>query len=153
MRKRSAVLMAALVMVAATVQLTRASDRVAVYAKIDRVTLDPKGGAPDTVVIAGVFSVALPNNGNDYRSAAKGYLYFKPGTDRDAARREWSDLVSVAGTGQVVAFGSRWESKPRLRQASEPPADPDAYAVNVGVVRVQGRTDYAPIRALIEFKP
>jgi hypothetical protein len=128
-----------------------ASDRVAVYTRIDRVVLEPTADAPERIQIWGVFSVAQPNNPNDYRPAARGYLYYTLPSNRDGARREWSDLKSVAGTGQLVAFGSRWEGVPRLRQASESPEGPDAYSLNAGVVKVAGKTDYAPIRAILDL--
>ena len=128
-----------------------ASDRVAVYGRVDRVALEPIGKTPETIQVWGVFSIAVPDNPNDYRPAASGYLYFAMPSDA-AARREWNDLETVAGTGQIVAFGSRWDSIPRLRQASEKPASPDRYTVNFGVVKVQGRTDYAPIRDIGTFK-
>jgi hypothetical protein len=149
---RTKLLIGVLLLTAATGAL-RASDRVAVYGKVDRVVFEPVAEAPDTVQIWGVFSVAQRNNPNDYQPAAKGYLYFSTGKDAAAARREWSDLKSVAGTGQIVAFGSRWEGPPRLRLAADAPASPDAYTVNTGVTKITGRTDYAPIRALIDFTP
>jgi hypothetical protein len=150
---RTTLLVCALAAAAASADVMFASDRVAVYAKIERVVLDPSAGEPDTIQVWGVFSLAQANNPNDYRPAAAGYLYFAPSRDRAAARREWSDLKSVAGTGQLVAFGSRYESIPRLRQAGEKPSNPDTYAINVGVTKVQGRTDYAPIRALLDYRP
>ena len=87
-----------------------------------------------------------------HRPAARGYLYYRLPSNREAARREWSDLKQIAGSGQLVAFGSRWEGAPRLRAADEPPAVPDVYSVNTGLIKVEGRTDYAPIRALLDFK-
>ena len=142
----------AMVMIAAAGARAGASDRTAVYARVDRVVLEPTGDAPDTIQIWGVFSTALPNNPNDYRPAGRGYLYYRLPSNRDVARREWADLKQLAGSGQLVAFGSRWEGTPKLRAADEPPANPDVYSVNTGLVKVQGRTDYAPIRALLEFK-
>ena len=131
--------------------LLQASDRIAVYTRVDRVVLQPATGVPDTIQVWGVFSIGVPNNPNDYQKAARGYLYFTLPANGDAARREWADLQRVAGTGQVVAFGSRYAGVPRLRPASEPPSNPDPYTVNTGVTKVSGRTDYAPIRALIDF--
>jgi hypothetical protein len=119
----------------------------------DRVVLQPNADAPDTIQIFGIFSIAVPNDPNDYRPAARGYLYFNPGKDAAAARREWSDLKTVAGTGQLVAFGSRYASVPRLRQPDEKPVNPDAYVTNIGLQKVQGRGDYAPIRALLDYRP
>jgi hypothetical protein len=130
-----------------------ASDRVAVYAKVDRVLLQPSADAPETIQIFGVFSIAERNNPNDYRPAARGYLYYRLPAKRDAARREWTDLKAIAGSGQLVAFGSRWQGTPRLREASDPPANPDEYTVDTGLSKVDGRTDYAPVRALAEARP
>ena len=152
MRTRTRLSMCALLMLGAGAAIGRASDRVAVYAKVDRVVFEPGADAPERIQVWGVFSIAQPNNPNDYRPPAGGYLYFKQPGSRDAARREWADLKAVAGTGQFVAFGSRWDSAPRLRQANETPASPDVYGINIGVSKVQGRTDYAPIRALLEYK-
>lgn len=132
--------------------IVHASDRVAVYARVDRVVLDPTAEAPDTIQIWGVFSTAHPNNANDYRPPARGYLYYRLPANREVGRREWADLKQIAGSGQLVAFGSRWDGAPRLRAADEPPANPDLYSVNTGLIKIQGKTDYAPIRALIDFK-
>jgi hypothetical protein len=149
---KSRLLAAALAIIAIAVVVARASDRVAVYATVDRVVLEPGADAPDTIQIWGVFALAQPNNPNDYFPAARGYLYYRLPANRDAARREWSDLKGLAGSGQPVAFGSRWESVPRLRQPNDAPANPDVYTLNTGLTKVQGRTDYAPIRSLLEYR-
>jgi len=150
MKPRTKLCVAALLAVASVV--VRASDRVAVYAKVDRVVLEPSADAPDTIQIWGVFALAQPKNPNDYLPAARGYLYYKLPANRDAARREWADLKGLAGTAQLVAFGSRWEAAPRLRQPDDQPANPDVYSINTGLTKVQGRSDYAPIRSLLEFR-
>jgi hypothetical protein len=130
----------------------RASDRVAVYAKVDRVVLAPSVESPDTIQIWGVFSIAQANNPNDYRPPASGYLYYRLPANREVALREWADLKQIAGSGQFVAFGSRWEGTPRLRPADEAPVNPDVYSINTGLIKVTGKTDYAPIRALLDFR-
>jgi hypothetical protein len=130
----------------------RASDRMSVYAKVDKVILEPSAEAPTAVQIWGVFSIAQRGNPNDYQPAARGYLYYTlPSRSPELARREWNDLKSVAGSGQVVAFGSRWEGVPRLRQADDKPSNPDPYTLNTGLTKVQGNNQYAPVRALIDF--
>jgi hypothetical protein len=149
---RIAMATALLVSIGAGAWDVRASDRVAVYAKVDRVLLQPNADAPETIQIFGVFSVAERNNANDYRPAARGYLYYRLPAKRDVARREWTDLKAIAATGQIVAFGSRWEGTPRVREAKEPPANPDEYTINTGLTKVEGRTDYAPVRALAEAR-
>jgi len=140
----------ALVAAAATAGV-RASDRTSVYAKVDRVVFAPSADAPSTVQVFGVFSIAVSNNPNDYRPPARGYLYFALPSNAETARREWNDLKSVAGTGQIVSFGIRYEGIPRLRDANEPPASPDVYTLNYGVNKVRPTTDYAPVKLLVDF--
>src|SRR5262245_12214521 len=130
----------------------RASDRIAVYAKVDRVVLEPNSDSPTAIQIWGVFSIAQRNNPNDSQPAARGYLYYALGSKRDLARREWADLKGVAGSGQIVAFGSRYDGVPQLRSATDQPTKPDPYSINAGLTKVQGNAQYAPIRALLEFK-
>ena len=79
-----------------------ASDFTGVYARIDRVVIED-----GTAQIYGVFAVASPDNRNDYLAPVRGYLYFKTGANAEMTRNEWNDLKSVAGTGEIVAFGSR----------------------------------------------
>jgi hypothetical protein len=134
------------------VTLAYASDPTAVYTRIDRVVLEPNADAPQAIQVWGVFAMAKPDDRNDYLEPARGYLYFTLGANSIAARAEWADLRQVAGTGQIVSFGSRYQLKPRLRPVDERPANPDPYSVNIGLTKVRGRTDYAPIRALAEFK-
>jgi hypothetical protein len=129
-----------------------ASNPVAVYARIDRVVLAPNPDAPDTIQVFGVFSLAVPTNGNDYAPPARGYLYLTRAANDDLARREWADFKSVAGTRQIVAFGMRYQFKPRLRRADERPDAPDAYVSTMGVTKVSGHTDYAPIRSLVDYR-
>ena len=52
----------------------------------------------------------------------------------------------------IVAFGSRWVGRPTLRQPGDKPANPDVYTTNIGLTKISGRTEYAPIRSLIAFK-
>src|SRR5262249_45984212 len=128
-----------------------ASDPVALYARIDRVAMEPNTGAPQTIQVWGVFAMAKPDDRNDYLAPARGYLYFTLPAHKRAARAEWADLAQVAGTNQIVSFGSRYDAA-RLRPPDERPASPDRYSLNVGLTKVRGRTDYPPIRALIAFE-
>ena len=140
-----------LVLVAGGV-LAYASDPTAVYARVDKVVLEPDTDSATTIQIWGVFSMAKPNDRNDYLPAARGYLYFKLAGNQAAARKEWVDLKSVAGSGQIVAFGSRYDSQARLRKADDRPENPDPYSTNIGLQKVRGRTDWPPVRALLDFK-
>lgn len=132
-----------------------ASDRTGVYARVDKVVFEPSATAPHAVQVWGVFSIAVATNPNDYRPPARGYLYFRLPEDRAAAAaaaREWADLKAVAGTGQVVSFGTRRDTRARVRGTNERPFNPDPYTVNVGVHRVQTNTDYPPVRGLLELR-
>jgi hypothetical protein len=129
-----------------------ASDRVGVYARIDKVVFAPDATAPTTVQVFGVFSIARTTNPNDYEPAARGYLYFTLAGDERQVRREWNDLKEVAGTGQIVAFGERLKLKTRVRPDTDAPSGPDAYVTGSGVYKINGRTDYAPIRALADIR-
>ena len=137
---------------AASVALAYASDPTGIYARADKVVLEPNAASPQTIQVWGVFSIAKPNDRNDYLPPTRGYLYFKLGDNEEAARKEWVDLKEVAGTRQIVAFGSRFDTPPRLRKVGEQPASPDRYSTNIGLQKVSGRTDYAPVRALLDYK-
>ena len=141
-----------LLVVAASVTLAYASDLTGIYARVDKVVLEPNATSPQTIQVWGVFSMAKPNDRNNYLPPARGYLYFKLGGNEEAARKEWADLKEVAATGQIVAFGSRYDPPPRLRKADERPASPDRYSTNIGLQTVSGRTGYAPVRALLDYK-
>jgi hypothetical protein len=152
MRKITTLLAVVIAVVATAAAVLRASDRVAVYAKVDKVIIEPSTGEPATLQVWGVFSVAQTGNPNDYQPAARGYLYYRLPSRADLARREWADLKSIAGTGDIVAFGSRWEGVPRVRPSTDKPANPDPYSLNTGLTKVRGNNQYAPIRALLDFK-
>ena len=128
-----------------------ASDFTGIYARIDRVVLEPAAGTPERAQVWGVFAIAKTTDPNTYEPPARGYLYFKLDRNADAARNEWNDLKSAAESREVVAFGSRG-TPVRLRKPDEKPDAPDTYRTNVGVQKVRGRTDYAPVRSLIDFK-
>jgi hypothetical protein len=136
----------------ASATLVNASDWVAVYARVDKVILEPGPDAPATIQVWGVFSLAKPDDRNDYLPPARGYLFFEVADKKEAARKEWADLRQMAGSGQIVSFGSRFDLHARLRKAAEPAQHPDPYAVGIGLTRIRGNTEYSPIRALLEYK-
>ena len=76
-------------------------------------TFEPDGSSPNFVRISGVFVVPVRLSSGSYRSPQRGYLYSRiaPGTEQ-AARRDWSELKAVAGSGKVVAFGQYWVPNP-----------------------------------------
>ena len=128
---------------------TPVSDFVGVYAVVDRVVFEPDTIRPTRVQIWGVFAVAhgvvktesmtYPEM-NAYLPAQRGYMYFAldPSQER-ATRAEWADLRQLAGTGQVITFGRRFDGVGRVRRATEAPRSPDTYALNTGVTRGNAR--------------
>ncbi len=126
------------------------SDFTGIYARVDKVVLEPNASSPERIQIWGAFVLASKECCSSYDSPQRGYLYFscKPGKE-EICRKEWADLKASAGTGQVIGLGSRAAPRPRLRKADDRPADPDEYPLNIGLVKMSDRnSDYAPIRAL-----
>jgi hypothetical protein len=93
-----------------------ASGTLGIYAIVERVVLEPNDRAPERLRLHGAF--AFVNGGAKQplgvSPAIKGVLSFNLPAGGGAARdsnvatikREWSDLKSVAGTGEAVGFGA-----------------------------------------------
>jgi hypothetical protein len=115
----------------------RASDPTGIYARIDKVVLEPNDEKPERIQIWGTFAVAKGGTTDDYERPVKGYLYYSlvPGKE-DKCRNEWADLKKVAGQDQCVAFASRYAKQGTIRKADQKPKDPDPYALGRGVVKV-----------------
>jgi hypothetical protein len=123
--------------------MARASDPVGIYALIDRVVIEPSDSQPQRVQIWGAFSLAVKNHGDEYSPPVRGYLYYSLDGQKDAAARaEWADMKAMAGTGQIIAFASRYRKAGTVRHGAGPDADknalpPDPYPVGVGLTRVR----------------
>jgi hypothetical protein len=135
----------ALLAAAPLTTLAPVSDRVGIYAVVERVEFIPDTANAMTIQIWGVFALAkmfdtdgvsyLAPEFNAYNSPERGYLLFTMiGTNEVAARAEWADLKSLAGKGVVIGFGSRGKGPGRVRPASEPRGKPDVYPMGVGIV-------------------
>ena len=149
-----------------------ASGQAGIYGVIERVVFEPNAGAPERVQVWGAFAL-IERMPSDYRSPGatnvqgqtftnyqyqrptRGYLYFKlPEAPADIAnaKREWTDLASVAGTREAVAFGywDRFRSDERImriRDGADKPANPDPYWTNVGVAKLGSTGNHAAIVA------
>jgi len=161
----------------------RASGPVGIYAIVEKVVFEPDEANASRLQVWGAFAFSDPASGAVTRTA-RGYMYFalptQPNPRRpnelEMARREWSDLKAVAGSGQAVGFGE-WgyigrfegldpletrsqgyvpEQSPtgqagtfRVRPASEPPSGAKEYRTNAGVVKLTDSGSRAEIvRAL-----
>jgi len=140
-------------LVASVVPL-RASDPVGAYAIIEKVVLEPNATEPTSVQIFGVFSFAVrrtadgtqpwpagsfgtANTGDVYAAVQKGYLHYSCPKGKEATcRNEWADLKSMAGTPEVIGFGSRWAMTGHLHPVTEKSSTPDVYPLNVGLVKM-----------------
>jgi len=115
----------------------RASDRIGVYAVVEKVVLEPSDADPQRIQIWGAFAQAVTTNPNDYGDPQRGYLYYTcPAGKTTTCRNEWADLKSVAGKGTGVGFGGRFSGTGRIRKADEKPASPDAYPIDIGLMRM-----------------
>ncbi|MBK8101361.1 MAG: hypothetical protein IPK26_30125 [Planctomycetes bacterium] len=126
------------------------SDPAGVYALLDRVALLPDANNPDRVEIEGAFCLAVGHGGDYYRSPVRGRLTFTASDKKDQSIAEWRDLAKVAGTGRIVAFGSRYEQHehpPRVIVAGQAATEPAPYPLGWGIREV-GTLDYGPVREL-----
>jgi len=121
-----------------------ASDPIGVYCLVQRVVMTPDEQHPTAVQIWGACATANGGVAEDgsytpgwYATPQKGYLYYSAPAGKEATcLKEWSDLKHVAGTGEVVGFGSRRVKAARMRLAAEIPRDPDVYPIQLGVVKI-----------------
>ena len=162
-----------------------ASGPLGVYAVVEKVVFEPTEANATRILVWGSFALFEPTDGSVTR-AVRGYMYFSLPTqsnprrpnEPEMARREWSDLKAVAGTGQAVGFGE-WgyvgrfdaldpaerraggsvpEQDPRghagafrVRPAAEAPDHPMVYRTNAGIVKLSANGSHADVvRALRE---
>src|SRR2546426_4927615 len=129
-----------------------ASDPVGIYALVDKVVFEPNETNPERIQVWGAFAIA-EGYGYTYKNAERGYLYYKANSEKPAAcRNESTDLKTVAGTGQIVAFGSRYTEKGKLRKKETKPENPDVYPVAMGLTKVKDRDDYEPLKQLAKLR-
>jgi hypothetical protein len=122
----------------------QASDPNGIYARIDKVVLEPNDAKPERIQIWGTFVFAKVRSVDDYEKPVKGYLYYALVPDKtDQCRNEWADLKKVAGQDQCVAFGSRYAKLGTIRQADQKPKDPDPYVLGRGLVKVNASNPQA----------
>jgi hypothetical protein len=131
-------------------ETAHASGPVALYALVDKVTLEPNADKPERVRVAGVFMVARGQS-DDYAPPERGYVYFVlPKEKYELVRRECSDLQSIAGTRQVIGLGSSWFANVRVRKADEEAKSPDAYPIGNGLMKIN--SDQPRAKALLDYK-
>ena len=141
-----------------------ASDPVGIYALVDRVVLEPSDAQPQRIQIHGAFSFAMRNFGDQYSPPVRGYLYYQlPAEKAEAAKAEWADMRKIAGTGQIIAFGSRYQQFGKLRRGQGPIAgresqgkelgelQPDPYPIGFGLAKIRAAQASEHVRLLSTF--
>jgi hypothetical protein len=132
--------------------VANASGPIAVYALVDKVTFEPNADKPERIRISGVF-ITAGESYDVYLPPQRGHLYFAlPAANADLARREWTDLKSVAGTRQVVGFGSSWgavSGKLHIQKTNDA-TSPDQFPMGNGLVKINA--DHPSAKALLEYK-
>ena len=133
----------------------RASDPVGIYTFVDKVVYEPSTGAPERIQVWGGFALAK-GGGERYEQAERGYMYFKLRQgEEEVCRKEWADLKSVAGTGQIVAFGARYGKNGTVRKPDAKAENADEHPKGWGLTKIKTH-DYGPLNqlvALMDKKP
>jgi hypothetical protein len=108
-----------------------ASTRVAVYAIIDDIELEPSTLEPERIWMSGTFAVPQPISSGLHVAPASGHLYLSLDPSQAAAMRaDWEALRANAGTGRVVGFGEYWMRCSQVRSVPLPPLPPDKKDAN-----------------------
>ena len=144
---------AAVLAVALNPGVIHASGPIGVYALVDKVTFEPSADKPELIRISGIFITAIdtPDNATVYSEPQRGNLYFRlPPGKEELARREWADLKSVAGTRQVVGFGSSWGVKARVWKLDA--KSPDDYPLGNGMVKFSSASNTGKAKELLDYK-
>ena len=134
----------------------RAGGPPVVYAKIDKIVVEPATGPAERVQVWGTFALMKEGEGFHYTEPGPGYLYYTLPQGKEAnCREEWNELKRAAGKGEVVAFGHCHAPKDAgsVRQAREKPRAPDVYPIgSVDIIR-PGEANEPPVKALLATKP
>ena len=149
-----AVCVGTIVMMMVVATRARASDRTGIYATITAVDYEPEGDwkAAERVRVRGVFSLATGQR--QYEKPVQGYLYCSLVEGKETAcRREWRDLGKLAGSGKIVALGSRFQlQKTKVRALEAKPEKPTPFSLSFsGIREVRRDSAYFVIRDLNTF--
>lgn len=127
-----------------------ASSPFGIYAIVDKVVFEPSESAPERIQIWGVFVVPVPMSSSQHKASQRGYLYYRMAPGREeTTKKEWSDLKTVAGTGQAIAFAQYWVPDPndpngnphrslevRVHKSGDV-ALADVYPLGIGIVKMR----------------
>jgi len=140
--RRITISMVSAMALATTATDATASDPTGVYALIDKVTFHPSSEAPHEVRLEGLFSISRGIGvGDYYRAPTEGTLCYRlpdESENADLARAQWADFERVAGSGEVVGFGSRWRGNngQLFAPGQDPGEQATAYPLHMEVRRI-----------------
>jgi hypothetical protein len=165
----------------ATTLNVRASGPVSMYAVLERVAFEPNEAAADRIQVWGAFAYVQGALRSPILTSSpeRGSMYFRipanaPETQKQAIRKEWSDLKAVAGTGQAIGFGnwfyigdfsqapsngrilaqnvdrSQGSGEVRVRKDSEAKGDPTVYTTDSGLVKLPATGSHAAVVAQLK---
>ncbi len=124
---------------------SHASDRIGVYALVDKVEFIPNVESPTQAVVHGTFCLAVGPHGSELSMPKGGFLLLGLDGDRaEQCRNEWRDLERVAGKGVCVAFGSRRGNLPRIHTRRTAELKPDPHPEGGGVRQMRDGRNYGP---------
>ena len=108
------------------------TEYVGIYGIVERIAFEPNEESSQRIKIYGAFTVPLPMSSFQRRPVQRGYLYFAmvPGMEA-ATKKEWADLLVVAGTGLGIGFGQYWVKS----------ADPTSNTHSALDVKVHGENE------------
>jgi len=143
---------------------------VGVYAMVQKVVFEPNEQAPTRIQVWGLF--VWVDGGLDkpgpINLPQRGYMYFKlpaNATSAAATKQQWAEIKTIAGTGQIIAFGG-WnyagtfedlhipmtggQEEVRVRKQAESPAKPITYPIKPGLVRIANDASHAELANLMK---
>jgi hypothetical protein len=125
---------------------------IGIYAIVDRIVFEPNDNSPERLQIWGVFVVPVRMSSGEYQAAQRGVLYFRvvPGME-EAARKEWAELKTMAGTGRAFGFTNYWMPDPTDSQRStslevhvyknRDLGAPNSYPLGIGILKTNDGTN------------
>jgi hypothetical protein len=122
---------------------------IGIYGIVDKVVFEPDESAPERVQIWGLFVVPVPISSGLYKAPQRGVLCFRLPTDRkEIAKKEWTELRRLAGSGQILGFTQYWVPNPGDPQGNPhtslvvhvqhdvPIGSADPYPLGIGVLTI-----------------
>ncbi|MGE0144956.1 MAG: hypothetical protein AB7I19_16890 [Planctomycetota bacterium] len=125
------------------------SDPHGIYAIVESARLVPNEQSPERLELSGAFSVAIVTGRGRYATPTWGRIALTaPEKGRAECIEQWRAVVAAAGTGEVIAFSSRYEQRDvRVVPPGPDPAPAGVMGASFDVWKVT-RDDWGPAIAL-----